>query len=91
MRWNNRYDGTIQSLMDLSHKPHSKHPNAHTDDEIARIKNLIKRNPHIGLNELYTKLRIHAGYSRHYASLYRLLKKIGFYDSKTSKKKEIYS
>ena len=88
MRWNKRYDGTIESLMDKSHKPLTKHPNSHTDEEITKIKNLIKRNPHIGLNELYTKLRVEIAYSRHYASLYRILKKIGFYKDKSSKTKK---
>lgn len=30
LRWNKRFDGTKESLIDKSHKPHSKHPNAHT-------------------------------------------------------------
>ena len=34
----------IESLIDKSHKPLSKHPKAHTDDELNKIKNLIKRN-----------------------------------------------
>lgn len=79
MRWNKLYDGTPKSLMNKSHRPHSKHPNAHTNEEITKIKALIKRNHHIGLNELYTKLRLNLGYSRHYASLYRVLKSLGFY------------
>ena len=88
MRWNKRYNGTIEFLMDKSHKPLTKHPNSHTEEEITKIKNLIKRNPHIGLNELYTKLRVDIAYSRHYASLYRLLKKIGFYKDKSPKTKK---
>ena len=43
-RWNKQYDGTKESLKDKSHKPISKHPNAHTDEEITWIKNLIRRN-----------------------------------------------
>lgn len=80
MRWVKLYDGTSQSLINKSHRPHSKHPNAHTDLEISNIKNLIRRNPHIGLNELYTKLVSKYHYKRHYASLYRILKSIGYYD-----------
>lgn len=87
MRWNKRYDGTPESLMDKSHRPHTKHPNAHTDEELTKIKNLIRRNPNIGLNELYTKLRIEIGYSRHYASLYRVLKQLGFYNVPIEQKK----
>ena len=30
-RWNLRYDGTSESLVDKSHRPLSTHPNAHTD------------------------------------------------------------
>ena len=79
MRWNKLFDGTMESLKDKSHKPHSKHPNAHTDNELLNIKALIKRNPNIGLNELYTKLVTKYSYTRHYASLYRILRTIGFY------------
>lgn len=34
MRWNKRFDGTKESIEDKSHRPHKKHPNAHTDEEI---------------------------------------------------------
>ncbi len=80
MRWNKRYDGTIESLINKSHRPLSKHPNSHSDTEITNIKNLIKRNPHIGLNELYTKLVTNYNYKRHCTSLYRILRSIGFYN-----------
>ena len=33
-RWNKKFDGTKESLIDKSHKPKSKHPNAHTDIEL---------------------------------------------------------
>lgn len=76
-RWNLRYDGTIESLIDKSHKPLSDHPNAHTDEEITWIKNFISRNPKITLCELWYKLRIKKGYTRHIGSLYRVLRKLG--------------
>lgn len=50
MRWNKKYDGTIESLMDKSKRPHTPHPNSHTAFELKKIQNLIRRNPHIGLN-----------------------------------------
>jgi len=31
MRWNKQYDGTGESLLPKSHRPHSQHPNAHTE------------------------------------------------------------
>lgn len=79
-RWNKKYDGTPESLMDKSHRPLSKHPNAHTDEEIKWIKNTIKRNPHITLCELWIKLKCNKGYKRHIVSLYRILVKLGFYN-----------
>lgn len=76
-RWNKRYDGTDESLVDKSHRPLSKHPNAHTDEEISWISNLVRRNPKITLCELWYKLKVNKGYSRHIGSLYRVLCKLG--------------
>lgn len=77
-RWNRKFDGTKESLMDKSHKPLSKHPKAHTDLEIKWIKDLLKRNPNITLCEIWSKLRINKGYTRHIGSLYRVLRKLGY-------------
>lgn len=46
-RWMKRYDGTLESLQDHSHRPKS-HPNQHTEDEIKLIKDMRKRNKHTG-------------------------------------------
>ena len=58
-------------MKDKSHRPLSKHPKEHTEKEIKWIKDLIKRNPHITLNEIWYKLKINKGYTRKPASLYR--------------------
>lgn len=88
-RWNRKFDGNKNSLIDKSHKPLTKHPNAHTDLEIKWINDYIRRNPNITLCELWYKLKINKGYTRHPSSLYRFLKKMGFYSklniSNTSK------
>lgn len=88
MRWNKVFDGTLESLLPKSKRPHTPHPNAHTDAELQKIQNLIRRNPNIGLTELYTKLRSSIAYSRHYASLYRVLVRLGYYVNKASIKKK---
>ena len=77
-RWSKRYIDD-NSLKDKSHRPITRHPNAHSDIEIKWINNYIRRNPNITLNELWYKLKVNKGYSRHPASLYRFLKGIGFY------------
>ncbi|NLT01810.1 MAG: transposase family protein [Acholeplasmataceae bacterium] len=87
MRWNKKFDGSKESLFDKSHKPLTPHPNSHTNEEINIIKNYIRRNPHIGLTELYTKLRHGAAYSRNYTSLYRVLVRLGYYINKSNIKK----
>ena len=85
MRWNKKFDGTKEFLIDKFHKSLSKKPNAH----IKWIKNLIKRNPNISLCELYGKLRVNHGYSRHASSLFRLLRKMNFYVNKEKHSKYI--
>ena len=39
-RWCKKYDGTWQSLLEKSHRPHS-HPNRHTPKEEKQIKNFM--------------------------------------------------
>ena len=80
-RWNNKYDGSKESLIDKSHRPIRKHPRAHTEEEMKWIKDLIRRNPHITLNEIWYKLKINKGYTRRPASLYRILREIGYYNN----------
>ncbi len=86
-RWDNQYDGTEASLMDKSHKPHTPHPNAHTEEEIKWIKDYIRRNPDISICELYGKLRENKGYSRNPASLYRVCRRLGYLKKPESTKK----
>lgn len=78
MRWNKAYDGTRGSLTPKSHRPHSPHPNAHTDQELKWIRDYHRRNPNISLGELYGKLREDKAYARHPGSLYRVFVRLGF-------------
>lgn len=88
MRWNKRFDGTKQSLVDKSHRPLSKHPNAHTDEELKWIRDYHRRNPKISVCELFGKLRSAKGYSRHPGSLYRILRQLGYCSPAPSTKKK---
>ena len=89
MRWNRKFDGTKESLMDKSHKPLTPHPNTHTELEIKWIKDFMRRNPHISMSELYGKLRTEKGYSRTAPSLFRVLRKLGFYVNKEKHEKYV--
>ena len=41
-RWNKKYDGTKESLIDKSHKPKTRHPKSHTNQEIRWIRNYVR-------------------------------------------------
>lgn len=72
-RWKRRYDGTVESLGDHSHRP-KRHPNQHTDSELKLITDMRRRNPEAGLVVFWVKL-MQRGYTRSIAGLYRVLKK----------------
>ncbi len=74
-RWRARYDGTLGSLEDRSHRPHS-HPKQHQPEEIKFIDDMRRRNPNAGLTVFWVKLR-QRGYKRSISGLYRFLKKRG--------------
>ena len=73
-RWRKKYDGTIHSLSEGSHRPH-RHPNQHTEEEIKLVKTMRRRNPHAGLVVFWVKLRQH-GYTRSISGLHKLLGRI---------------
>lgn len=87
-------DKDIHSLANESRRPKS-HPNAHTATEITLIKNLRKRNPNIGLQDLWLKA-CDRGYTRTMPGLAKLLRRLGCptdqrtTPSPTCKKKPIY-
>jgi len=74
-RWMKRYDGTLESLSDRSHRPHS-HPNQHTPTELKLISDMRRRNPHAGLVVFWVKL-MQRGYTRSVTSLYRVMQRTG--------------
>lgn len=77
-RWKSLYDGSLESITNKSSRPHHS-PKEQSLDEKKHISDLIKRNPNISLNELYGKLRVKYGYSRNIVTLYRYLRKTGYF------------
>ena len=82
-----------KALKIKSHKPKTRHPKSHTNQEIRWIRNYVRRNPRITLCELWAKLRREKGYTKKITSLYRVMKRLNikFYKGmnikNTSKKK----
>jgi len=83
--WRKRWDGSMESLQYQSKRPHS-HPNQHTVEELKLIRNMRRRNPDLGIIELWCRLR-ERGYTRCVESLYRVMKREGMM-SKTKKVKK---
>lgn len=73
--WRSRWDGTVQSLACHSRRPHS-HPKQHTEAELKLIRNMRRRNPNLGLPELWSRLKLR-GYTRRPESLFRVLRRLG--------------
>lgn len=73
--WKARYDGSLESLACQSRRPHS-HPNQHTQEEITLIRNLRRRNPTLGMTELWLRAK-KRGYTRRPESLFRLMRRLG--------------
>ena len=73
--WLKRWDGSVESLRPESRRPHH-HPNEHTPEELKLIRDVRRRNPRLGMVELWYKLR-NRGYSRCLESLWRVLKREG--------------
>lgn len=87
MRWNKRFDGTKESLLDRSHRPLTPHKMAHTEQELTWIKHCIRRNPKATLIEIFYKLKTNKGYDRHPCSLFRILRKLEFFKAPKAKQK----
>jgi len=83
--WLKRYDGSLESLACHSRRPHS-HPNQHTQEEIKLIQNLRRRNPEIGMIELWYRARLR-GYTRRPESMFRVMRRLGMFPPPKKKKK----
>ena len=83
--WMARWDGSVESLACKSRRPHS-HPNQHTEAELKLIRDMRRRNPKLGMIELWHRLR-KRGYTRRPESLFRVMRKIGLFSPAKEKKK----
>ena len=75
--WKARWDGSMASLACQSRRPHS-HPNQHTEAELKLIRDMRRRDPKLGMVELWHRLR-RRGYTRRPESLFRVMRKLGLF------------
>ena len=74
-RWKALYNGTLESLENKSTRPHTPHPNTHTQEEVDTIAALFKKKPNITYNEAYGILRNKIAYSRSYGGFYNFIRR----------------
>ena len=82
--WKARWDGSVASPACQSRRPHS-HPNQHTEAELKLIRDMRRRNPDLGMVELWHRLR-KRGYTRRPESLFRVLRKLGLFSAPEKRK-----
>ena len=82
--WKQCWDGSVASLACLSRRPHS-HPNQHTEAERKLIRDMRRRNPTLGMIELWHRLR-QRGYTCCPESLFRVMHKMDLFPAEKPKK-----
>ena len=82
--WRARWDGSVESLACQSRCPHN-HPNQHTEAELKLIRDMRRRNPDLGLTELWHRLK-QRGYTRRPESLFRVMRKLDMFPQEKKKK-----
>ena len=78
--WKQRWDGSAASLACQSRRPHS-HPNQHTEEERKLIRDMRRRNPSLGMIELWQRGYICCCPE----SLCRVMRKTGLFPAKKPK------
>ena len=84
-KWLKRYDGTLQSLVERSRRPH-RSPRAHTAEEVRQIRRLAKKHRWEDLILAYQEMQEKYGYTRSYGGFKRIVAKLK--DVKGNKKRK---
>ena len=87
-RWLERYDGTVESLREGSHRPY-RHPNEHSKEENELVKRVKGHNKGLGLVCLHMVLCDKHGYTRSVSGLYRAMKRMELPGKRQRKKQYI--
>lgn len=86
-KWLNRYDGSVASLEDHSHRPKSS-PRKHTEQEIKQIRRRVKKHKWKDLLLAYQELVERDGYTRSYGAFKRMVSKMRELKPKKKKAKK---
>lgn len=85
-KWLARYDGTVMSLEDHSHRPKTS-PHSHTEKELKQIRHRLKKHHWTDLLLAYQELVEKDGYTRSYGGFKRVVAKLKAAKPKKAKMK----
>lgn len=74
-KWLKRYDGTLESLEDQSHKPKTS-PRSHTEEELKHIRRCLKKYKWKDLILAFQDMREKYGYTRSYGGFKKVAAKL---------------
>ena len=86
-KWISRYDGTIASLEDRSHRPKTS-PRSHTEQELRQIRRRLKKHKWTDLLLAYQDLIEKDGYTRSYGGFKRVVRSLKALKPDKRKKKK---
>ncbi len=85
-KWLSRYDGSIASLEDRSHRPKTS-PKSHTEQELRQIRRRLKKYKWTDLLLAYQDLIEKDGYTRSYGAFKRVVSRLKALKPKKKKRK----
>ena len=86
-KWISRYDGTLASLEDRSHRPKTS-PGSHTEQELRQIRRRLKKHKWTDLLLAYQDLIEKDGYTRSYGGFKRVVRSLKALKPDKRKKKK---
>lgn len=88
-RWLKKFDGTVDSLIDKSHKPLSPHPKTLSEETVRKVLNYRRRKPDYSYMEIWLRMK-RKNYQISLSSVLRILKRAKEYTPYVSNAKKKY-
>jgi transposase len=87
IKWAKRWDGTAESLRDRSRRPHH-HPRQHSEEEIKKIRQVVKKHDWSDLLLAFQELQERHGYKRSYGAFKRIVARMKAAKPKKKKRRK---
>lgn len=88
-KWKQRDDGSLQSLMDRSRRPH-RHPRQLSAADRQLVRRVARKHRRAGLYRLHWLLCTHHGFRYSVGAVYKTLRRLGFYAPRKRRRRRQY-